>query len=1133
LECPSCQHANPEGSRFCLSCGSALALRCGRCEAELPSGARFCNHCGAPTAEGPDATGKAEPSPFAPRSPRDYTPAHLADKILQSQSVLRGERKTVSVLFADVRRSTELAKSLDPEDWHAILDRFFQILADGVHRFEGTVNQYTGDGIMALFGAPIAHEDHALRACYASLHLLDALRVYAREVKREHGVDFAVRLGLNAGEVVVGKIGDDLRMDYTAQGATVHLASRMQELAEAGTAYLAPEIAALVEGWFELEDLGEFRVRGADAPVPVRALLGLGGVKSRFDVSRARGLVRFVGRETEMRTLDAALERAFEGNGQVVGVVAEAGTGKSRLCFEFAERCRARGLRVVEGRCVAHGKNLPLHPVLEVVRAYFGVTEHDDARGAREKIAGRMLLIDESYREVLPVLFEFLGVPDPQRPAPTLSPEARQRQLFSVLRRLTREGPEPGIPVGIVLFEDLHWIDAGSETWLEEWVDAVVGAPTLLVANFRPEYRADWMQRAHYQQLALAPLSADAIRELILDLLGSDESTEGLAERIHAHTAGNPFFAEEVVQTLIESGQLEGSRGAYRLVTPVERLEVPARVNDLLAARIDRLAEREKRLLQIASVIGKDFEEPLLEAVAELPSRELTDSLAILRSGEFVREQAMYPVAEYTFKHPLTQQVALDSLLRDRRREIHTAVAGAIEARGGDLEERAPLLAHHWEEAGEPLTAAGWHLRAAYWIGPSDVSEMERHARAVLALLCDREEIEGATHLLARTAALLLNMGWRIGMDDGGKSLYEDGRRWARAAGDGEIEARLAGSYAATLCVAGEIDLSLSVGAEFVAIAHRMQDPDLIVVSEAWMSYPTLHLGETESSELRIRAAIERGEQSPELGVAFLGSSLTGLLYQWLVNIEIRSKPWPEAQRTRDRGLAWARERGELENEMFLLMVSSDGLLLAGERERALAEGRQALARAEESGSPLGRCASRRSLARALVANGDPDAGISVLEEARAESLERRIDLEYEASYPAILAEAELRRGHLAEALARAEEAVALVERRRTAMFRPEILETLARCQIAGDDLDAAAASLDRMESEAERLRYPNFAPRATWLRADLAGRRGDAAARRALLHGARDGFIERGMPANAERVQLELREGESGVARD
>ncbi len=1096
--CPGCGHVNPADDRFCGACGSPL--------------------------EGADPKAVPGAAP-ALRSPRDYTPRHLAERILSSKAALEGERKQVTVLFADVRRSTELASAIDPEDWHEILDGFFAQLAEGIHRFEGTVNQYTGDGIMALFGAPIAHEDHAQRACWAALHLVETLRRYAREVKRRHGVDFAVRLGLNSGDVVVGKIGDDLRMDYTAQGATVHLAARMQSLAEAGQAYLAPETVRLVAPYFELEDLGEFAIRGLEDPVRVHELRGEGPARTRFDVSLARGLSRFVGRDSEVQTLEAALARARAGNGQVVGVVAEAGTGKSRLCFEFAERCRAEGLRVLQGSGVAHGKNLPLLPILEVIRAYFEIGERDDPRQAREKVAGRMLLLDEAYREELPLVFDLLGVADPERPPPPLPPEARQRRLFGVLRSLLQlqGGTQVAPGVGVVLIEDLHWIDEGSDDWIAEWVEATAGAPNLLLVNFRPEYRAAWMQRAHYQQIALAPLSPAAIRDLLSQLLGSDPSTEGLAERIHAHTAGNPFFAEEVVQALIESGQLEGVSGAYRLTGSLGRIDVPPSVQAVLAARIDRLAEREKRVLQTASVIGKDFEEPLLAEVADLSARELGDALAALRAAEFVHQRVLYPVVEYSFKHPLTQEVAQDSLLRERRRALHAAVARALEARSGDLDEDAALLAHHHEAAGAAVTAARWHLRAADWIGPNDVHASSRHARAVLALLGEQEQVEGAAALLAQACARLVGLGWRLGMEDEAARLYSEGRRWAQAAGDLDAEARVAGAYAAVLAVAGRLEESAEVGDVFNRLAAELGDAELLAVADAWMTYPPLRMGRLEEAERRILDGIHEGERQPDLGMHFLGSSITGFLLQWLVDVHAYTRPWPEVEQTFERALRWVRARREVESECYVLGGIRYFATGAGRSEAFLAQARQTLAAAEELGAPLARVYAKLCLGACLLERSQPGEALELIDEALSESRRTRAGLDDEPETLRHRARALLALGRGGEALVGAREALVVCEQRRMGMYLPDVLRDLALALMENGELDAAAATLDRAEAEATAIGARNVLPLVTWARADLAARRGDPAAQRTLLHEALAALRERGAVGHARTVASAL----------
>jgi class 3 adenylate cyclase len=701
-------------------------VSCPRCGFENPPGFKFCGECAVPLAP-PES---AAPVP----DPRSYTPKHLADRILSTRSALEGERKQVTVLFADVSGSVALQEGIDPEEWHGVMDRFFQILADAVHRFEGTINQYTGDGIMPRFGAPIAHEDHAQRACYTALQLSDEVRRYADELRRERGLSFSARMGINSGEVVVGKIGDDLRMDYTAQGQTVNVASRVEEVAAPDRAYLGENTAKLVEGYFELRSLGAFDLKGVREPVPVYELQGIGKLRTRLDVSRARGFSRFVGRAEEMRALEAALARAEKGNPQIIGIVGDAGVGKSRLCFEFLERCRARGTMAQETHGVSHGKAIPFLPILKLFRSFFGITERDSDATAREKIAGRLLLLDETFRETLPVLFDFLGVASPDDPAPRMDPEARQRQLFAVVRGVIQA--RAGLETTVALLEDLHWFDGGSEAFLEPLLDAPPGARRLIVVNFRPEYHADWMQKSVYQQLPLQPLGPEAITDLLNELLGNHPSVAGLGELIRDRTRGNPFFIEEVVKSLAESGSLEGSAGSYRLVKPVADVAVPASVQGILASRIDHLPERDKQVLQTAAVIGRKFPESILTKVMELPDTDLAASLASLQSGEFIYQETLYPEAEYAFKHPLTEEVAYGSQLGERRRRIHGEVARAIQGTQPEkLDEQAPLLAYHWERAEELLEAAQWHRRAAEWAGVSDLNEAIRHWQSVRALV--------------------------------------------------------------------------------------------------------------------------------------------------------------------------------------------------------------------------------------------------------------------------------------------------------------------------------------------------------------------------------------------------------------
>ena len=766
-------------------------------------------------------------------------------------------------------------------------------------------------------------------------------------MRRDHGLDFGFRMGLNSGEVVVGKIGDDLRMDYTAQGHTVGLAQRMESLAEANSCFVSPSVAELVSGYFELEPLGEFRVKGVRAPVTVSRLEGIGEARTRFDVSRSRGLTRFVGRADDSELLERAMERARAGSGQVVGVVAEAGIGKSRLCFEFVEgRCRPAGMTVVEGHAVAHGRHIPFVPILEMFRGYYAIGERDDDATAREKIAGRLLLLDESFRGVLPVLFEFLGVADPLQPAPRMEPEARQRQLFGVLRRLlqraTAEQP------GVCLIEDLHWLDGGSEAWLDYWVDAIANTHNLLIVNFRPEYRADWMHRSHYHQLALAPLGPEATRELLEDRIGRDPSTATLAETIHARTEGNPFYSEEMVRALIESGNLVGETGNYRLATAIDELPLPSSVHTLLAARIDRLSERDKQVLQTAAVIGRSFSEPLLSRVAGLADDELAESLAALRNAEFLYEESLYPVVEYSFKHPLTQAVALDSQLQERRARTHAAIAAAIrELESDNLDERAALLAHHYEGAGDTQEAARWHARAAEWVMASDMVEAQQHWARVRELLAD-EAGSSDTRSLQREAHIqLVNLNWRSSRDPAeGKALFEQGVALAEHAGDDRALALLHANLGLVGGTSSEIVTHCY--RESVRYAERSGDPSLLI-SVGSAAAPFALLGYLDEALERVEALmrlaqtteVARGElyYDPVLWLAILRGFL-------LVNLG----RVPEATAQLDEAQALVRSKGEAFDRLLAYWYRSNSLGALGDHETALDCGRRAFELAQEAG---------------------------------------------------------------------------------------------------------------------------------------------------------------------------------------
>jgi class 3 adenylate cyclase/tetratricopeptide (TPR) repeat protein len=649
---------------------------------------------------------------LVPASPQDrvpltYTPPYLAEKILTSRSALEGERKQVTVLFADLKGSMELLADRDPEEARQLLDPVLERMMDAVHRYEGTVNQVMGDGIMALFGAPLAHEDHAVRACYAALAMQAAVKQYAAAVQRSHGVPVQIRVGLHAGEVVVRAIGSDLHMDYTAVGQTTHLAARMEQMALPGSTLLTQTALSLVEGYIQVTPLGPVPIKGLAAPVEVFELVGASGIRRRLQATAARGLTRFVGRDTELATLIQALERAEAGHGQVVTVVGEAGVGKSRLVYECVHSHRTQGWRVLEAASVSYGKATPYFPVLELLRRYVHVEEHDDTRTIRAKVTGQVLTLDETLQDTIPALLALLDALPADSPFFTLDPPQRRRRTLDALKRvLLRESQVQPV---LLVCEDLHWIDTETQALLDSMVESLPTAHLLLLVNYRPEYQHGWGSKTYYTQLRLDPLPPANAEAFLQVLLGNDPGLVPLKRLLIARTEGNPFFLEESVRTLVETGVLVGAPGAYRLGQALPTIQIPATVQAVLAARIDRLPSDEKRLLQTAAVIGTEVTWPLLQAIADMSEAVLYRSLVQLQAAEFLYETSLFPEGAYTFKHALTHEVAYGSVLHERRRALHARIVEALEAlAGGRLDDQVERLAHH------ALRGEVWNKALAY-----------------------------------------------------------------------------------------------------------------------------------------------------------------------------------------------------------------------------------------------------------------------------------------------------------------------------------------------------------------------------------------------------------------------------------
>jgi class 3 adenylate cyclase/predicted ATPase len=750
-----CRHENPPQSKFCSECGARLVVKCAGCGAELSAAAKFCSQCGRPA---------AEQSRF--ESLKTYTPKHLGEKILTSRASLEGERKQVTVLFADIKGSMELLAERDPEEARKILDPVLERMMEAVHRYEGTVNQVMGDGIMALFGAPVAHEDHAVRACYAALRMQEAVENFAQELQRSEGIPMQIRVGLNSGEVVVRSIGSDLHMDYTAVGQTTHLAARMEQIAMPGSVLVSAGTLKLAEGYIEVKPLGPVNLKGLAEPVEVFEVTGASAVRRRLDAAKVRGLTPFIGRTTELDQLRKAFDHAGESHGQVVAVVGEPGVGKSRLFFEFTRSHRTKSWLFLESSSVSYGKATAFLPVIDLLKSYFQIQARDDARKIREKVTGKLVALDRALEPALPAILSLLDVTveDP-RWRDLDAPQRRQRTVEAIKHLLLRESQVQPL---CVVFEDLHWIDSETQVVLDSLIENLPAARILLLANYRPEYRHGWSAKTYYTQLRVDALPSESAEELLGSLLGNGASLRALKELLIKHTEGNPFFLEESVRTLVETQTLAGERGAYRLDKPVEAIQVPATVQAVVAARIDRLSPDEKHVLQFASVIGETVPQALLQAVVDTTGDVFHSALGRLQAIEFLYQTGLFPDIEYTFKHGLSYQVAYESLLQERRRALHARIVDALETlHSGSLAEQMERLAHHavrgavWDKAlrflnqaaGKALARSATHQALALLDQALEVAAKLPESRETLSELLDVQLKRGPTLIMLKSGA--------------------------------------------------------------------------------------------------------------------------------------------------------------------------------------------------------------------------------------------------------------------------------------------------------------------------------------------------------------------------------------------
>jgi class 3 adenylate cyclase/tetratricopeptide (TPR) repeat protein len=965
------------------------------------------------------------------------------------------ERKQVTVLFADVNGSMDLAEQEDPEEWREIMQRFFSMLAETVTRFEGTVDKFTGDGIMAIFGAPVAHEDHAQRACYAALQMLDDVAEYAGVLRRAKGLNFSTRIGINSGEVVAGEIGAGGGSSYTAIGHTVGLAQRMEALAEPGKAYLTEHTAALARGYLDLRDLGEFEIKGASRPVEVFELAGVGAARSRIDLARERGFSRFVGREEELARLDDALNRAKGNQATAVGVVAEPGIGKSRLCLEFGQRCRAEGLEVFEAQAQAHGKSIPFMPILQMLRSFYGIGDQDPEQTAREKIAGRSLLLDPGFAADLPLVFDFLGVPDPERPVPKMNPEGRGRALGNFLCRLVSNPARRKTLVLIV--EDLHWIDEGSQTMLHGLIEGMEGTPTLILLNYRPEHLPAWEESPAFEAIELQPLDRGDTAKLLRDLAGEHPSLDGVDEPIHDRTRGNPFFIEEIIRELAESGYLEGERGGYRLARPIEDAGVPVTVQAVLAARIDRLGHDAKQLLQVASVLGKEVSCEALGMAAGLEKGPMEEALRELIDGGFLYEAELYPERVLAFRHPLTREVAYGTQLASQREATHAAAARAmIELEPPERhDERAALIADHFKQGGETLEAARWSARAAHWAGHSRPRDAMRLWHETMELAGELEVNEESDALGIASRLAQIQFAWRVGMDlEEQARLLDEAEEIADRRGDIHSIVLLKMSASGRPGLQVHTDEWLEQVEEMNKLADQAGDPHLQVAIRAAGAYAYLIAGDFAGFDRALDELIEIADGDLSVGAGIILNTPLAWAEMGKGMVRREQDDLEGAEPYFERALEIAAAADDPETASWVRSNQAGLMAMRGDVEGALAVARRNCELTERIGDVFSRSLAIANLAWTQLAAEEYQDALDSIEEADQIYREAmKVGGEMEGWRSQLRANALIGVGRTEEAVTEAEWAVRVSRERGLLWALPIALLALGRARhAAGQD---------------------------------------------------------------------------------
>jgi len=701
MKCPECQFENRAGVKFCENCGNKFEIECPNCKAKIPPDRKFCGECGHNITQPSEAPPKELSFDEKIEKIQKYLPKGLTDKILSQRDRIEGENKQVTVMFADMEGFTPLVNKVGPEEAYSIMDEIYEILIHKVHDYEGTVNEMTGDGIMALFGAPIAIEDAPQRAIRSAHAVHREMTRFNDKIKQEkEGIQpLKMRIGIHTGPVVVGTLGNDLRVEFKAVGDTVNLASRMEDLAEPGSTYVSEETFKLTEGLFRYESLGEKEVKGKEEPVKTYRVIGPSTRRTRFDVSAERGLTPFIGREKELELLIDGFERAKQGRGQAFSIMGEAGVGKSRMSYEFRKRVENEDVTFLEGKCLSYSQGVAYHPIIDLYKSNFDIRDNDSDDQIREKVKKGLKLMDIDEASTLPYLLELLSVKDSGIDQIPMSPEGKKDRMIETIIRIPLKGSE--IRPLIMVIEDLHWMDKSSEDVLKYMLESISGARILLIFTYRPEFVHTWGGRSYHNQVNLNRLSNRESLAMVSHLLGTEDIESDLENLLLEKTEGIPFFIEEFLKSFKDLKVIERKDNRYHLIEDIQDLAIPSTIQDVIMARVDSLPEGAKEVLQTGSVIEREFSYDLIREVTGQTEQELMSHFSVLRDSELLYERGIYPQSTHIFKHALTREVAYDSILTKRRRRLHEEIGNAIEGLyKNNIDEHYGVLAEHYITSG-------------------------------------------------------------------------------------------------------------------------------------------------------------------------------------------------------------------------------------------------------------------------------------------------------------------------------------------------------------------------------------------------------------------------------------------------